>query len=117
MYGARRQNRVVEWISGGAPEVQKQRGKWVVRQSGYDPATGLRKVRQLATFRTKREATAYRAEVLAGWAGTATETVAQFLQQVWLPSKQGRIETPTPWTGPCGRAGPRWRPVAACRPC
>ncbi len=83
----------MEWISAGAPEVQKQRGKWVVRQGGYDPTTGLRRVRQLGTFRTKREATAYRAEVLAGRAGTATETVAQFLQQVWLPSKQGRIET------------------------
>jgi len=83
----------VEWITAGAPEVQKQRGKWVVRQGGYDPTTGLRRVRQLGTFRTKREATAYRAEVLAGRAGTATETVAQFLQQVWLPSKQGRIET------------------------
>ncbi len=62
----------------GEPEVQKQRGKWVVRQSGYDPATGRRKVRQLGTFPSKRAATAHRTAVLAGRAGTEHETVGQF---------------------------------------
>ena len=79
----------VEWITVGEPEVQKQRGKWVVRQAGYDPASGRRRVKQLPTVPTKRAATAYRTAVLAGRAGTETETLGQFLDQVWLPSKQG----------------------------
>jgi integrase len=33
--------------------------------------------------------------VLAGRAGTENETVGQFLEQVWLPSKQGRVEVST----------------------
>ena len=85
----------MDWVLVGEPEVQKQRGKWVVRQGGYDPATGKRKVRQLGTFGSKRAATAHRAAVLAGRAGTASESVGQFLEQVWLPSKQGRVEVST----------------------
>jgi len=85
----------VEWVTVGEPDVQRQRGKWVVRQSGYDPANGRRRVKQLATLPTKRAAVAYRASVVAGRAGTETETVGQFLQQVWLPSKQGRVEAST----------------------
>jgi len=42
-------------IEVGEPEVHRRRGKWVVRQSGYDPATGRRKVRQVGTFATKRQ--------------------------------------------------------------
>ena len=83
----------VEWITVGEPEVQKQRGKWVVRQAGHDPVTGRRRVKQLATLPTRRAATRYRASVLAGRAGTGTETVGQFLEQVWLPLKKGRVET------------------------
>jgi len=45
----------VDWAGTGEPTLQKQRGKWVIRQSGYDPATGRRRVRQLDTFDTRRE--------------------------------------------------------------
>ncbi len=41
----------VDWVVVGEPEVQRQREKWVVRQGGYDPATGRRKVRQLGSQR------------------------------------------------------------------
>jgi integrase len=85
----------VQWVQVGEPEVHRQRGKWVVRQGGYDPATGKRKVSQLGTFDTKRAATAHRRAVLEGRAGTDTETVGEFIQQVWLHSKDGRVETST----------------------
>ena len=85
----------VQWVQVGEPEVHRQRGKWVVRQGGYDPATGKRKVSQLGTFDTKRAATAHRRDVLEGRAGTDTETVGEFVQQVWLRSKEGRVETST----------------------
>ncbi|MCA1673666.1 MAG: hypothetical protein LC799_16185 [Actinobacteria bacterium] len=62
---------------------------------GYDPATGRRKVRQLGTCPSKRAALAHRAAVLAGRAGTENETVGQFLERVWLPSKHGRVEVGT----------------------
>jgi integrase len=83
----------MQWISVGEPDVQRQRGKWVVRQSGYDPVTGKRRVKQLATLPTKRAATAFRASLLAGRVGTESETVEGFLNDVWLPSKKGRVET------------------------
>ena len=85
----------VQWVQVGEPEVHRQRGKWVVRQGGYDPATGKRKVSQLGTFETKRAAAAHRRAVLDGRAGTETETVGEFVQQVWLRSKDGRVETST----------------------
>src|SRR6202022_2716637 len=46
----------MQWVAVGEPELHRQRGKWVVRVSGYDPATGRRRVRQLGTFETKRAA-------------------------------------------------------------
>jgi integrase len=85
----------MQWVQVGEPEVHRQRGKWVVRQAGYDPATGKRKVSQLGTFETKRAATARRRAVLEGRVGTDTETVGEFVQQVWLRSKEGRVETST----------------------
>lgn len=36
----------MEWVPQDEPTVQRQRGKWTVRQGGYDPSTGRRKVRQ-----------------------------------------------------------------------
>jgi hypothetical protein len=85
----------MEWVPNAEPTVQKQRGKWTVRQSGYDPTTGRRKVRQLGTFDTKRAATELAKSVTDGRAGTADETVAAFLVDVWLRSKEGRVEQST----------------------
>src|SRR5947209_20540903 len=82
----------VDWVQNGEPEVQRQRGKWVVRQSGYDPATGRRRVKQLGTFPTKRAAVAHQKAAAAGRVGSDTETLAEFVEKVWLPSKKGRVE-------------------------
>lgn len=82
-------------IRQGEPEVHQQRGKWVVRVQGYDASTGSRRVRQLGTFATKRAAVAYQRALAAGKAGTDTETVAEFLESVWLPAKRGRVEPTT----------------------
>jgi integrase len=86
----------VQWVGTGEPGIQRQRGKWVVRQAGYDPATGRRRVRQLATFETKRAAQAHLKAVTDGRAGTDTQTLEEFLEKVWLPSKEGRVEVSSP---------------------
>lgn len=85
----------VEWVQVGEPEVQRQRGKWVVRQSGYDAATGKRRVRQLGTFPSKRAAVAHQRALLFGRVGTDTETVGEFVEHVWLRAKEGRVEVST----------------------
>ena len=85
----------MEWVPHDEPTVQKQRGKWTVRQGGYDPSTGRRKVRQLGTFDTKRAATELAKSVAAGRAGSADETVEAFVVDVWLRSKEGRVEQST----------------------
>jgi integrase len=95
MYEARATVRLVQWVQVGEPEVHRQRGKWVVRQAGYDPATGRRRVRQLGTFPSKRAAQIRQRAVLDGRAGTETETVGEYLEQSWLPGKEGRVETST----------------------
>jgi len=77
------------------PSVQRQRGRWVVRVAGYDPATGRRKVRQLGTFDTKRAAVACARAAAEVTAGGEDETVGAFLEQVWLPAKEGRVEVST----------------------
>jgi len=77
------------------PSVQRQRGRWVVRVAGYDPATGRRRVRQLGTFDTKRAAVACARAAAEGRAGGEDETVGAFLEQVWLPAKEGRVEVST----------------------
>jgi hypothetical protein len=43
---------LVQWVQTGEPEVQRQRGKWVVRQRGYDAGSTRRRVKQLGTFET-----------------------------------------------------------------
>lgn len=98
MYAAvapRRYARAVEWVKVGEPEVHRQRGKWVVRQGGYDPSTGRRRVKQLGTFDTKRAALARRKELAEGRVGSETETLGEFLEGVWLPSKEVRVEAST----------------------
>ncbi len=67
--------------AGGEPEVQRQRGKWSSRQGGHDPppAAGGRAARHLRDQ-----------------AGGEGETLGEFLEKVWLPSKQGRVELATP---------------------
>ena len=85
----------VQWVVVGEPEVHRQRGKWVVRQGGYDAGTGRRRVKQLGTFATKRDAMAHRKAAAAGRVGSDDETVGEFLEQSWLPSKAGRVEQST----------------------
>ena len=85
----------MEWVPHDEPTVQRQRGKWTVRQGGYDAATGRRKVRQLGTFDTKGAATELAKFVAVGRAGSADETVETFVVEVWLKSKEGRVEQST----------------------
>ena len=84
----------VEWVQVGEPEVHRHRGKWVVRQGGYDPATARRRVRQLGTFPTKRAALAHKKALGEGRAGTDSESLSDFLE-VWLRSKEGRVAVST----------------------
>jgi integrase len=85
----------MEPVDLGEPEVHRQRGKWVVRVSGYDPATGRRRVRQLGTFDTRRAAVAHQKAAAAGRVGGLVDTLGAFLESVWLPAKRGRVETST----------------------
>jgi len=85
----------MEWVPHDEPTVQRQRDKWTVRHGGYDPATGRRKVRQLGTFDTKRAATDLAKSVAVGRVGSADETVETFVVEVWLKSKEGRVEQST----------------------
>jgi integrase len=86
---------VVAWVKVGEPEVHRQRGKWVVRQAGYDAATGRRRIKQLGTFETRRAAVAKRKEFADGQASTDMQSLEDFLDEVWLPSKDGRVESTT----------------------
>lgn len=74
-----------------------RREKWVLRQSGYDAATGQRRVRQLGTFASQRVArAAQRVQRVALRSPAATAaTLAEYLEQVWLPAKAGRVERST----------------------
>ncbi len=74
--------------------IQRQRGKWVLRHSGYDPATGRRRVKQLGTYATKRAAVSQQRALVEGRAGTDTEALSDFLE-VWLRSKEGRVALST----------------------
>jgi integrase len=85
----------MQWVATGEPEVHRQRGKWVVRISGYDPATAKRRPRQLGTFETKRAAVAHQKAAAIGRAGGTAGTLAEFLEAVWLPSKEARVEVGT----------------------
>lgn len=82
-------------VFSGEPEIQKQRGKWMVRVSGYDSATGRRRVRQLGTFETKKAAVAHSRLFVEGRVGGVDETISDFLTESWLPSKEGRVERST----------------------
>ncbi len=84
----------MDWVRVGEPEVNRQRGKWVVRQRGYDAATARRRVQQLGTFPTKRAAVAHQKALIEGRAGTDSESLADFLE-VWLHSKEGRVAVST----------------------
>jgi integrase len=85
----------VQWVQVGEPEVHRQRGKWVVRQGGYDAATGKRRVKQLGTFASRRGAVAHQRAVLDRRAGSETESVGEFVEKVWLNAKAGRVEVST----------------------
>ena len=86
---------VNEWVQVGEPEVQRHRGKWVVRQLGYDPATGRRGRSNLAPLQVSaRPRLASGPSSKDEW-GTDAETVGEFMQQAWLPSKEGRVENST----------------------
>ncbi len=80
------------WISSGEAVVQKQRGRWVVRQPGYDGATGKRRPRQVGTFATKREALATARRVGPGGAGSGSQTLEVFLTDVWLRAMESKVE-------------------------
>ena len=67
----------------------------MVRQSGYDAGTGKRRVKQLGTFPSKRAAVGHQRALLDGRVGSNTESLADFLDQVWLRSKEGRVEVST----------------------
>lgn len=85
----------------------------MVRQDGYDLATGRRRVKQLGTFATKRAALAYQKALVEGGVGTAAGTFAEFLE-AWLRSKEGRVATATFDSVRLGRAPPH-RPAARRR--
>ncbi len=83
------------WVTTGEASVQKQRDRWVVRISGYDSATGRRRVRQLGTHATKKAAVAHQRAVVEGRVGGEDETLGEYLEKVWLPSKDARVEVST----------------------
>lgn len=85
----------MSWVGNAEPTVQRQRGWWVVRVSGYDAATGRLRVHQLGTFSTKRAATAFLHDVQSGRAGGEDEVPQVYLREVWLPSKESRVNSST----------------------
>jgi hypothetical protein len=52
-------------------------------------------VRAGAAFETKRAAEAHIRALTDGRVGTAGETLAEFLEEMWLPAKEGRVEVAT----------------------
>lgn len=60
---------------------------------GLRPGTGRRWVRQLGTFETQRAARAHLRAALDGRLGGDGETLEEYLESVWLPSKAARVET------------------------
>lgn len=85
----------MSWVTTGEPTIQRQRDRWVVRVAGYDAATGRRRVRQLGTYATKKAAVSYLRAVTDGRAGSDDETLGAYLREVWLPSKDARVEVGT----------------------
>ncbi len=78
-------------VAAAEVTVQKQRGKWTVRQSGYDPASGRRRVRQLGTFATRKAAEEFSRSLFEGRIGSSRETVGDYVREVWLRSIEGRV--------------------------
>ncbi len=66
--------------SASASRAYNVSGEWVVRQSGYDSATGRRRVKQLETFPTKRAAVAHQKVLAHGRAGSDGETLRDFVE-------------------------------------
>ena len=83
------------WVTTGEPTIQRQRSRWVVRVAGYDAATGRRRVRQLGTHETKKAAVAHQRAIMDGRVGSDDETLSAYLREVWLPSKDERVEVGT----------------------
>lgn len=78
-------------VAAAEVTVQKQRGKWTVRQAGYDPGSGRRRVRQLGTFATKKAAQEFSRSLAEGRIGSSRETVGDYVREVWLRSVEGRV--------------------------
>ncbi len=71
----------------------KRRGdRWVtILELERDPATGKRRQRQSGSFRTKREAQEALAEMVTGqWVAPVQLTLADYLNDEWLPSRSHR---------------------------
>lgn len=70
-------------------------GTWAYRMD-LGPGSGEgRSQRQVAGFRSREEAEAALAEVLAARGGGDPKTVAGFLELVWLPGKRGQVDRST----------------------
>lgn len=82
-------------VTTGEPTIQRQRSRWVVRVAGYDAASGRRRVRQLGTHETKRAAVAHQRAIMDRRVGSDDETLSAYLREVWLPSKDERVEVGT----------------------
>ena len=75
-------------VESPEPSVQRQRGP-----DGPCADPSRRHIRRLEpAFDTKRAATACARSALEDRAGGDDENLAAFLEQVWLPAKQGRVE-------------------------
>ncbi len=83
------------WISEGKPAVHKHRGRWVVREPGYDTVTGKVRPKQHGTFSPKRDALALARKAGEGRISTSDQTLEDFLYGVWIPSKESRVEQST----------------------
>lgn len=75
--------------------VEKHRGKWVVRQKGYDSATGRRKVAQLGTFPTRKAALAFADSASVSGGGSSLETVSGYVRDSWLRGVEARVDEGT----------------------
>jgi Arm DNA-binding domain len=97
-------------MKGGIRPPRTAGGTWAYRIDLGRGSDGRRSQRQVAGFRSREEAEAALAEMLAGQGGGDSRTVAGFLERVWLPAKRaevgsGRrsISTPGPSVGTFSR--------------
>lgn len=82
------QELVAAQVVVGEPEVHPSGASGSLRQAGYDPANGRRRVKQLGTFATKRDALAHRKAVAAGRVGSDDEMLAECLKEPWSPRRR-----------------------------